>query len=110
RVFDPASGTASDFASGISNPVDLKVGTEGSLYYLARGPGAVVRVEFAGPMLVTETNSDIAIPLDSFTMLRDPFSLTNPFNFSSDQRTRLMLFGMNMDLLPGENSSAVTVR
>ena len=110
RVFDPASGTASDFASGISNPVDLKVGTEGSLYYLARGPGAVVRVEFAGPMLVTETNSDIAIALDSFTMLRDPFSLTNPFNFSSDQRTRLMLFGMNMDLLPGENSSAVTVR
>ena len=29
---------------------------------------------------------------------------------SSDQRTRLMLFGMNMDLLPGEGSSAVTVR
>ena len=107
RVFDPASGTASDFATGISNPVDLKVDADGSLYYLARGAGAVFRVQFAGPMLVTETGSDIAIALDSFTMLRDPFSLSNPFNFSSDKRTQLMLFGVNMDLLPGENSSEV---
>lgn len=110
RVFDPASGTASDFASGISNPVDLKVGADGSLYYLARGAGAVFRVQFAAPVLMTETGSDIAIALDSPTMLRDPFSLTNPFNFGSEQRTRLMLFAMNMELLPGENSSAVTVR
>ena len=114
RVFDPASATASSFASGISSPVDMKVGADGSLYYLARGPGsdtgALSRVQFAGPMLVTETGSDIAIALDSFTMLSEPFSLTNPFNFSSDHRTRLMLFAMNMDLLPGENSSAVTVR
>jgi glucose/arabinose dehydrogenase len=106
RVFDPANGTASDFANGISTPVDLKVGADGSLYYLARGAGAVFRVQFAGPMLVTETGSDIAIALDSFTMLRDPFSLTNPFNFSSDKRTRLMLFAMNMDLLPGETITA----
>jgi glucose/arabinose dehydrogenase len=110
RLFDPASATASDFASGISNPVDLKVGTDGSLYYLARGAGAVFRVQFAEPVLVTEAGSDIAIALDSVWLLRDPFSLTSPFNFSSDQRTRLMLFGMNMDLLPGENSSAVTAR
>jgi glucose/arabinose dehydrogenase len=110
RVFDPASGTASDFASGISQPVDLKVGVDGSLYYLARGAGALVRVQFAEPMLVTESGSDIAIALDSVQLLRDPFSLTSPFNFSTDKRTRLMLFAMNMDLLPGENSSAVTAR
>ena len=109
RVFDPASGTASDFASGIANPVDLKVGADGSLYYLARGAGAVFRVQFAQPMLVTEAGSDIAIAVDSVQLLRDPFSLTSPFNFSSDQRTRLMLFAMNMDLLPGDNSSAVMV-
>jgi glucose/arabinose dehydrogenase len=114
RVFDPATATAGSFASGISTPVDMKVGADGSLYYLARGTssntGALFRVQFAGPMLVTETGSDIAIALDSLTMLRDPFSLTTPFTFSSDNRTRLMLFAMNMDLLPGENSSAVTAR
>lgn len=109
RLFDPASGTASDFASGISFPVDLKVGADGSLYYLSRGSGAVFRVQFPEPFLITEENSDVAIALESSTFVRDPFSLTNPF-FSADQRTRLMFFGMNLDLLPGENASAVTVR
>ena len=110
RVFDPASGTASGFASGIPQPVDLKVGADGSLYYLARGAGALFRVQFTEPLLVTETGSDIAIALDSVQLLRDPFSLSSPFNFSSDKRTRLMLFAMNMELLPGDNSSAVMVR
>jgi hypothetical protein len=52
--------------------------------------------------LLTEQNSDLAIALDSVTMVRDPFPLTNVFNFSADRRTRLMLFGMNLNLLPGE--------
>ena len=110
RLFDPSTGTASDFASNISNPVDLKVGADGSLYYLARGSGAVFRVQFLEPMLISEIGSDSAVALDSVTLVRDPFPLTNIFNFSSDQRTRLMLFGMNMELMAGENSSAVTAR
>ncbi len=110
RVFDPSTGTASDFASNISNPVDLKVGADGSLYYLARGSGAVFRVQFLEPMLISEAGSDSAVALDSVTLVRDPFPLTSIFNFSADHRTRLMLFGMNMALMPGENSSAVTAR
>ena len=46
RSFDPASGLASPFASGISSPVDLRVQPDGSLYYLARGAGAVYRVQY----------------------------------------------------------------
>ena len=39
----------STFASAISSPVDLAVGPEGSLYYLARGSsGVVVRINFTG--------------------------------------------------------------
>jgi len=110
RLFDPATATASNFASGISQPVDLKVGADGSLYYLSRGSGALFRVQATEPVIITEQNSDIAVALDSVTLVRDPFALTNVFNFSSDQRTRLMLFAMNLDLLPGENSSAVTSR
>jgi glucose/arabinose dehydrogenase len=110
RVFDPATGTAADFASGISNPVDLKVGTDGSLYYLARGSGAVFRVQFTDPVLISEEDSDIAVALDSVLFVRDPFPLNNPSNFFvADQRTRLMLLGLNLGLLPGENASAVTV-
>jgi glucose/arabinose dehydrogenase len=42
RLFDPSTGTASDFAAGISTPVDLKVGPDGCLYYLAQGNGGQV--------------------------------------------------------------------
>lgn len=42
RVFDPAAGTASGFATGISTPVDLQVGPDGCLYYLAQGNGGQV--------------------------------------------------------------------
>ena len=46
--FDPATGAVQTFASGISSPVDLQVGPDGSLYYLARGSSAVFRVSFTG--------------------------------------------------------------
>ncbi|HEV7516380.1 MAG TPA: PQQ-dependent sugar dehydrogenase [Thermoanaerobaculia bacterium] len=45
RRLDPGNGNAvTDFASGINAPVDLLVAPDGSLYYLARGAGAVYRV------------------------------------------------------------------
>jgi len=49
RRFDPATATSTAFASGISNPVDLIVTADGSLYYLARGIGAVFQVRFNNP-------------------------------------------------------------
>ena len=49
RRFDPAAGTDTAFATGISNPVDLIVTADGSLFYLARGTGSVFRVRFSGP-------------------------------------------------------------
>jgi glucose/arabinose dehydrogenase len=49
RRFDPATGTDTSFATGISNPVDLIVTADGSLYYLARGAGSVFKVRFNGP-------------------------------------------------------------
>src|SRR6266849_6022511 len=199
RLFDSSNNTAADFATGISNPVDLKVATDGSLYYLSIGSAAVFKVQFSGaapsittkpvdqtvmqgqpatftvaasgstplsyqwqrnqvnisganassyiiasttlsdngakfrcvvsnafgnatsneamltvqpppPILLTEEGTDSAIAFDSVTMMRDPFPLANVFNFGSDNRTRVMLFSTNLDLLQGENSSAVTAR
>ncbi len=46
RRYDPATNTSTGFATGINSPVDLQVGHDGSLYYLARGSGAVFRVKF----------------------------------------------------------------
>jgi Bacterial Ig domain len=48
RRLNPAAGNAvSDFATGISLPVDLQVSADGFLYYLARGNGSVNRIGFA---------------------------------------------------------------
>lgn len=45
RVFDPGAGTASGFATGITQPVDLQIGPDGCLYYLSRGSsGQVFRI------------------------------------------------------------------
>ena len=199
RLFDPATNTATDFASNISQPVDLKVAVDGSLYYLSIGSASLFKVSFSGnppnittqptaqtvnegqqamftvaasgdaplsfqwqrnlvnisgatsptyttpatllsdngskfrcvvtnpfgsanssevtltvtalpPQIVSEENSDVAIALDSVTMMRDPFPLMDLLNFSSDKRTRLMLFVSHLDLLPGESVSAVTAQ
>lgn len=71
---------------------------------------ATLTVQPPPPILQTEENTDHAIAFDSSNMLRDPFSLTNIFNFNADNRTRVMLFAVNLDLLPNEDSSAVTAR
>ena len=48
RKLDPSMGNAvTDFATGISFPVDLKVSADGFLYYLARGSGSVNRIGFS---------------------------------------------------------------
>jgi hypothetical protein len=71
---------------------------------------ATLTVQPPPPMLVTEQNTDVAIAFDSVNLLRDPFPLTNTLNFSSDSRTRVILFALNLDLLPGEDNTAVTAQ
>ena len=41
---DPADGSRSGFATGITDPVDLDVSSDGSLYYLARGSGSTTGI------------------------------------------------------------------
>ncbi len=68
KVIDPAQGSPepTDFATGISFPVDLKVGADGALYYLARGTGTVYRVQYsniATPPAITghPSNTSVAV-------------------------------------------------
>ena len=199
RVFDPSNNTATGFATGIAQPVDLKVGADGSLYYLSIGSSSLFRVTFnasgpqiptqpvnqtvalgqsatftiaatgsaplsfqwqrdmtniqgansatyttpatvltdngakfrcvvtnsfgtatsneatltvngAPPVLASEENSDSSIALESVMQTRDPFQVLGLFNFAADHRTRIILFALNVDLLPNETFSAVTAR
>ena len=71
RRLDPSSGGNPDtFASGIASPVDLKVGSDGSLYYLARGSGGVVyRISYtaSAPSITTHPSSQTVAPGASVT-------------------------------------------
>jgi len=59
-------------------------------------------------LLLTESNSDLAIALDSVTFMKGPFSVITNLNFSPDQRRRITLFAAHLRLNPGEGVSAVT--
>ncbi|HET8783041.1 MAG TPA: hypothetical protein VFM63_11530 [Pyrinomonadaceae bacterium] len=66
------------------------------------------RSQAAGPTLFTQENSQRAIAVESVLFARDPLPVVARVNFSNDRRTRVTLFGTNMDLLPGETASAMT--
>lgn len=61
------------------------------------------------PVLLLEENSQRAAALELTSGMRDPFPLTREFNFGADQGTRISLFALNLALIAGENSAAVTV-
>jgi len=63
------------------------------------------------PSLFTvSSTSTRAVALESVSMRAEPFSLNSEGNFNStDPRTRITLFCMNLDFLAGEPSSALTV-
>lgn len=49
KILNPANNNAvSGFATGIASPVDLQVGPNGNLYYLARGAGSIYRIFYTG--------------------------------------------------------------
>ncbi len=62
------------------------------------------------PVLFTDEGANRALALDSVTFRRDPFSVRNNLNFSTDHTTRLMLLSANLDLEPGDGPSIVTAR
>ena len=65
RSFDPLTGTAAVFATGVPSPVDLKVQPDGSLYYLARGASAVYRVQYTAGEAPTIAShpQDVSVPV-----------------------------------------------
>jgi len=82
RTLDPANGNqVSTFATGLSNPVDLAVSDDGSLYYLERGRGSVSRVEFtSAPNVVTLT---VVTQPSGLQLTFDGQPVTTPYSVDS---------------------------
>jgi len=62
------------------------------------------------PVLLTQGSTDRAVAIHSTQFTSEPFLVRTPVNLSDDQRTRIMLFATNLDLLAGETASSVSVR
>lgn len=71
-------------------------------------PARRARAQSAAPLLaVEEGTTDRAVAVESVTRARDPFPVTQAIAFSTDARTRVVLFAQNVQLLPGETASAL---
>lgn len=67
-----------------------------------------VSAQTAAPILISEESSTRGIAFDSVTHARGPFSAIAPVAFGADNRTRIMLFAMNLHLQSGEGPGSVT--
>jgi glucose/arabinose dehydrogenase len=65
RKLDPATGSVSVFATGLSSVVDIRVGPEGALYYLARGNGSVGKITFptSQPPAIATQPASATVPI-----------------------------------------------
>jgi hypothetical protein len=62
RMLDPSTATATGFITGAKQPVDIQVGADGSLYYLARGTSSVMKVRYTtslSPVITTQPKSQL---------------------------------------------------
>lgn len=71
KYIDPTSppgvGLATNFATGISAPIDIDVASDGSLLYLARGAGAVFRIQYPAGVSPTPTSTPTNTPTNTPT-------------------------------------------
>src|SRR6266480_6872129 len=62
RILNPSTAQATNFITGASQPVDIQVGADGSLYYLARGTKSVMKIRYTtnlSPVITTQPASQL---------------------------------------------------
>lgn len=60
------------------------------------------------PTLISQATSTRAVAFESVTMREEPFPLTSTVAYSPDNRTRICVFAIGVQLLPGEGVNAFT--
>ncbi len=96
----PANNAAATFATGISSPVDLRVGADGSLYYLARGAGSVGRIQYTAGQPPSITQQPVAQTVTA--------GATANFSVSaSGSATLVYQWQVDLDDIPGGTSDDI---
>lgn len=83
RKLDPANGSATVFATGLNAVVDLRVGPEGALYYLARGNGSVGKISYPNsqPPAVTSQPASLTVPVGASATFNVSASGSTPLGY-----------------------------
>ena len=76
----------------LTNPVNASVARSQAI-------GTIVDDD---PASLVVDGTQRAVALDSVTYRRDPFSVVNTFNFSSDNRSRIVFFAVDLNLVAGD--------
>jgi glucose/arabinose dehydrogenase len=102
RRLNPATGTATTFASGTAAVVDLDVGPDGSLYYLGRGDGGVHRISYSGSQTpqITVQPADVSVSVGQPSTFRVTASGSQPLSYK---------WRRNGLEIPGATASAYTL-
>ncbi|MEN3326934.1 MAG: hypothetical protein V7638_1741 [Acidobacteriota bacterium] len=96
---DTAVEGTEDFFVNLSSPVGATI---------ADGQGVGTIIDDDTLLLLNQTGSTRAVALDSVTYVAEPLPIITGLNFSSDQRTRLMVCATGTKLADGEQASQVT--
>lgn len=99
-TFDPALSIFISSSSVTGDKTQNFVGT----------PIPIVLTIVQSPVLLTQENSLHSLALDSVTWAGEPFGVTNANNFSTDHRTRVSLFAVNLELPQGQPLSTIDVQ
>jgi hypothetical protein len=99
-TFDPALSVFISSSSVTGDKTQNFVGT----------PIPIVLTIIQSPVLLTQENSLHSLALDSVTWAGEPFGVTNANNFSTDQRTCVSLFAVNLELPQGQPLSTIDVQ
>lgn len=76
-----------------------KTTSRGVTFVVSQGP----------PLLLTDPGGSRAVALESVTLIKEPIPVIAEHSLSSEQRTRLLLFGLNLQISP-EDLSAITAQ
>ena len=96
---DTAVEGTEEFFLNLSDPVN---GT------IADNQGVVTIIDDDALILLAQPSSQRTAALDSVLFTRETFPIINNLNFSSDHRTRVVVFAIGLKLGAGETASAVT--
>jgi uncharacterized protein (TIGR03437 family) len=108
----PNTGTATITVPNTpTSSARVKVEAIGNIFFSISLPNFTIKPNITvPPAIFVEAVTNRAAALDSVLFIPEPFNLLNVHNFSFDQRTRIILFVIGLELMPGENNSVITAQ